>query len=320
MSDSFAIGVDLGATKIAASLVTRTGQVLATRHSATEAAAGFEAVADRMAALIEQLQAIAPGPLDGVGIGSPGQVNPRDGVVRNAVNLGWREAPVVERVRAKLNRPPLIWVQTDTKAGALGEYFFGAGRDCADFVYLAIGSGLGSGVIANGRLITGVANCASELGHLSLDPEQGRLCVCGLRGCAETIVSGPGLLQTVRELLRVQPDRSGWENQAGMTTRAVLEAARAGDEIAHAAIDRISTGLGSVMAACVGVLNPDRFVIGGGVGLAAFDLIAPGALREVQRRVLPDSHARLTLARSQLESSAVGAACLVWSDQSPAAF
>jgi glucokinase len=316
MSDSLAVGIDLGATKIAGALITRTGEVLATEQIETNASAGFEAVVDRLAESIEMMQEVARGSIAGIGIGTPGQVDLNTGVVKDAVNLGWQTVSLASSVKARVKREVPIWIQKDTNASALGEYVCGAARDCSDFVYLSLGSGLGSAAMANGRLVNGATN-GSDLGHWVIDPIEGRLCSCGLRGCAETVVSGPGLLMILRDLWQAQPDRSGWANQSDVTTSAVIEAAQTGDPSAHAALAKAAEWLGIVMAACVSVLNPLQIVLGGGLGLAAFDWLAPGAERELQRRVLPKGYAHLKIVRSELASSAIGAACLVWSDQRP---
>lgn len=308
MADSLAIGIDLGATKIAAALITRRGEALATVQIGTKASDGFEAVTDRVAEAIERMRAAAPEPIAGIGIGTPGQVDLVTGVVKDAVNLGWQSVPLAASVRARLKQDTPLWIQKDTNASAWGEYVCGAARSCPDFVYLSLGSGLGSAAVANGRLINGAAN-GSDLGHWVIDP-QGRLCRCGLRGCTETVVSGPGLLAVAREL-------SGREEQSAVTTSAVIAAAQTGDPIAQAALAKVAEWLGMVMAACVGVLNPMKIVLGGGLGFAAFDWLVPGAEREVQRRVLPKGYAHLKVVRSEVASSAIGAACLVWSDQRP---
>jgi glucokinase len=319
MSDSLALGIDLGATKIAAALITRAGAVLAAEQIETQASDGFEAVADRVAGLIGELQGSAPGPIAGIGIGTPGQVDLNTGAVKDAVNLGWQCVPLAAEIKARLKRETPVWIQKDANASAWGEYVCGAARDCADFVYLSLGSGLGSAAIANGRLINGATN-GSDLGHWVIDPIGGRLCSCGLRGCAETVVSGPGLVTVVRELWQAQPGRSDREDQSGATTSAVLAAAQSGDPIARAGLAKVAEWLGIVVAASVGVLNPLKIVLGGGLGLAAFDWLRPGAERELQRRVLPKGHAHLQIVPSELASSAIGAACLVWSDQRPVTF
>src|SRR5512143_3227052 len=119
MSDLLAIGIDLGATKIAATLITRTGEVLAATQTDTEAQAGFEAVIDRAAESIEMMREAAPGPIAGVGIGTPGQVDLSTGVVKDAVNLGWQVVSLVTAVKARLKRETPIWIQKDTNASAL---------------------------------------------------------------------------------------------------------------------------------------------------------------------------------------------------------
>ena len=309
--EQFAIGVDLGATKIASALVSPTGQVLETRQALTSPQDGPEAVLDRLAIEIEALVRQSPGKLAGVGIGSPGSVDSANGIVRNAVNLGWCEVSLVSGVSARLQNGLPIWVQKDANASALGEFHFGSGQGCQDFVYITIGSGLGGGVIANGQLITGAYGNAAELGHLSLDPN-GRPCACGLRGCAETIVSGPGLVATLSDLLDQGKYASNLFGTHELTPAIILDAARMGDEASRMAFNEIGTALGNVLAACVAVLNPARFIIGGGVGQAAFDLIEPAANLELARRVTKSSCGQLEIIPSQLASSAVGAACLVW--------
>jgi len=304
-ANTLAIGVDVGATKVAAALVTAGGETLLARQTPTAPERGSAAVLDDAAALIEGLHADAPAAPLGVGVGTPGRVNARTGVVRHAVNLGWREVHLVEELEGRLPGGLPVWVQKDANAGALGEYFFGAARGCDDFVYMSVGSGLGGGVMSGGTLATGAHWNAAELGHLSLDPE-GQRCACGGRGCAETIVSGPGLVAQARE-------RSGQKPTAeALTSEVIVEGARAGDAVALAAVADVGRALGIVMAACVAILNPSAIVVGGGLGLAAFDLLLPAARAEVQRRTLPASHDDLEIKPSRLPSSAVGAACLVW--------
>lgn len=306
-ANTFAIGVDIGATKVAAALVAAGGETLLARQTATAPERGPAAVLDDVAVLIAGLRAEAPAAPLGAGVGTPGRVNARTGVVHDAVNLGWEEVHLVEELRARLPAKLPIWVQKDANAGALGEYYFGAARGCDDFVYMSVGSGLGGGVMSSGVLVTGAHWNAAELGHLSLDPE-GRRCACGGRGCAETIVSGPGLVAEARERFEREPGATA----EPLTSEAIVTAARAGDEAALAAVADAGRALGIVMAACVAILNPGAIVVGGGLGLAAFDLLLPPARAEVQRRTLPASHDHLEIKPSRLRSSAVGAACLVW--------
>lgn len=311
-SDTFAIGIDLGATKIAAALVSSQGEVLASRQVLTEARQGTAAVLDRIATQVNELSGlISARQLLGVGLGTPGQVDLTSGVVRNAVNLGWDEVQLAAEVQLRLSRSLPIWVQKDANASALGEFIFGDGRGCPDIVYLGIGSGLGGGVVANGRLVTGVNQKAAEIGHLSLDP-QGLLCNCGNRGCAETVISGPGLHALTEQFLAMGCYSSRLEAGKDLRTSQIVEAAKEGDTLAQAAIGEVGRCLGIVMAACVALLNPARIVVGGGLGLAAFDLFLPEASRELQLRTLAASYTSLEIVPSTLVSPSVGAASLAW--------
>ncbi len=316
MTDDLAIGVDLGATKIATALVTSQGQVIGSHQVPTVAARGSQAVIDLIGDEINALLANVSGKIAGIGIGTPGTISPSDGVVRNAVNLGWTEVPLVSGVRSKLAVDLPIWIQKDTNASALGEYYFGSARGYPDFVYLSLGSGLGGGVIANGQIINGAGWQSSELGHFSLDTN-GRLCACGLRGCAETVVSGPGLLAVTRELLAAGIYPTSLNGSARLSPASILTAAQENDALARAALDEVGRELGIVMAVCVAVLNPAIFVIGGGLGLAAFNQIVPASRRELEQRVTDSSIHDLQIIPSALTSSAIGPSCLVWYNLDP---
>jgi glucokinase len=305
-----AIGVDVGATKIAAALVTAAGEVCASEQLPTRPERGVAATLEDIARLVNTWLAQHHQAVRGVGIGTPGQVNSDAGIVRNAVNLGWQEVALRAGIRARLAYEVPVWIQKDANASALGEYVYGAAQGIDDFVYIGVGSGLGGGVIAGGRLITGADWNAAELGHLSLDPA-GLLCNCGNRGCAETVVSGPGLAALAR---RYRDEGLFPTSLASgvMTTEAILSFAATGDELALAALSEVGRHLGIVIAACVAILNPAMIVLGGGLGLAAFDTLVPPARAELARRTLAASAEHLAFRPSQVASSAVGAASLVY--------
>jgi glucokinase len=321
-ADSLTIGVDIGATKIAAALVTATGNVIASRHVQTRVDLGTENVFGRIANLVNELVQYATkgpnrefGSLIGLGIGVPGHVDLNAGVVRDAVNLGWDEVHLVEEIQMRLKKDLPIWISTDANACTLGEYYFGAARKCLDFVSMTIGSGLGVGIISHGNLVTGAHWIAADLGHLSINPE-GSPCVCGLRGCAETIVSGPGLVRLVSEYLSEgEYTTQLFLESSEITPAMIVSAAQAGNDLALAAINQVGAGLGTVISNCLAILNPALIIIGGGLGLAAFDLITPSAWEEIKKRNIPPLYANLNIKPSTLTSSAVGAACLPLSHQ-----
>lgn len=315
---SLAIGIDLGATKVAGALVNEQGEALAEARALTEAKLGVEPVIARIAEVVMQLLAQAPksGAVLGIGIGTPGIVDGAAGIVRDAVNLGWKEVAIAGQVTAAVaaasGRTLPAWVENDANIQAVGELIFGAGRGLKGFTLITIGTGLGGGVITNRQLVAGASYAAAELGHLSLDPDQGRLCACGQRGCVETVVSGPGVVKTAQELI-AQGQTSSLT--PGFQAEDVVAAARSGDAVALAALAEAARWLGIVLAGNVALLNPDAIIIGGGLGLSAFDLIIPAARRELARYVLPLSLAPLQILPAQVMSSAVGAAALVWQNR-----
>jgi glucokinase len=312
--EQFAIGVDIGATKVASVLLSEQGDVIQSSHVLTLAEEGPQAVLDRVAEQILDLAQRTLGPLAGVGIGSPGKVDSDEGKVYNAVNLGWTEVNLTEEIARRIHRftnAVPIWIQKDANLSALGEFYFGACQRVRDFVYLGIGSGLGAGIISSGHLITGGDWYAADVGHLSVDPE-GPLCVCGGRGCAETIASGPGLVRVTQQMLNNSQFVSKLSNKIDPTSADVLAAAREGDALARRAFAEVGRVLGIIMSACTAILNPSRYVVGGGLGLAGYDFIAPAAQQELARRTIPESRSLLDIVPSRVESPAIGAACLVW--------
>lgn len=310
-AENFAIGVDIGATKIAAVVLSENGRLVASSQIPTLASTGKEAVLDKVANQILDLARQAPGEVVGAGVGSPGKVNSTHGVVYDAVNLGWAKLDLADEISRRIGKSLPVWIQKDTNLSALGEYYFGACRNCDDFIYVGVGSGLGGGIISGGHLITGSDWYAAELGHLSIDPN-GLLCACGGRGCAETVASGPGLVRTTKIRLAEFQGTSVLRRDADLTPADVISAAQDGDAVARSALADVGHALGIVMSACAAILNPSRFVIGGGLGLAGFDFVVPAVREEMMRRTVPNSRGALKVVRSSVESSATGSACLVW--------
>jgi glucokinase len=306
--DTCAIGVDIGGTKIAFALIDRQGSVVAERRAPTLPAEGPAAVLNRLAegiaALCDQGVSVA-----GIGVGCPGHVH--DGVVRQAVNLGWSEVHLGKTLRERFPIP--VVVNNDGAAAAIGEWWCGAARGCTDFVYAAIGTGLGGAAVSGGRLVRGVAGAAMEIGHLPAVPD-GRLCACGLRGCTEQYASGVGLLAGLAERRADWPD-SPLARKADATTADILAAMRAGDGLALALLRDLRSALTQALVWCAGALNSSRIVIGGGLGHALGVLLnLPGMQNDVRARLLPYVGEGLQIVPAQLTSSAVGAGCLAWAE------
>lgn len=307
MTEPIAIGVDVGGTKIAITAADQHGTILSdiTIDTQTYASEAAPEVIARIADSIEQSVQAVGRSVTGIGIAFPGPVDTKAGVLVNAANLGWKNIPVRDLLRSRLKLDTPIWVQNDVKAGILGELIFGAARDETDFVFLVIGTGLGGSAVVNGQIINGVNGWAMEVGHMSLNP-QGRPCTCGNIGCAQMYVSGVGLLAEAAEIMTDKPE---YEN---LTTHRILELAQQGDALAQTLIAQASEALGIVMAWCAMVLNPPLFVIGGGLGTAAYDLFIDGANHALRTRIPPDVYQAVRVVKADAQTSALGSAALVW--------
>jgi glucokinase len=309
MAGGYAIGVDVGATKLATVLLSQDGEPGLQRSSPTRVDGGPDAVLDQIAAEVGNDIAQATGRLHGIGIGCPGIVDPATGIVRNALNLGWAEVSLVGELRRRLCTTLPIVLAKDVNALTVGERRFGAAHGHDDVVCLTIGSGFGAGIIAGGCLVEGGNHIAADLGHLSFDPA-GLPCRCGGHGCLETVVSGPGLCAAFQ---RARPELAcagGFGAQATFSAEQVVSAAREGLDVARRALDEVASWLGACMAVCVGMVDPTAIVIGGGLGLAAYDLLVPGAMAEMYRRMPSARTRRVEVLPSALASSAIGAASL----------
>lgn len=304
-----AIGVDIGGTKIAFVAADRDGNILAMHTEPTLSVEGVDAVIGRIVAGIEKVRGNYE--IAGIGMGAPGPVV--DGIAVNAVNLNWQSVPLLEKTRAavhdRLALDVPIFAANDVNAGTIAEGVFGAARGYRDFVFLAVGTGLGGGAVSDGRLLNGSGGFALEVGHMGI-VLNGRPCNCGNKGCVEMYVSGKGLLAGANEYLPVYPQSSLAGTQ--FHTREIIDAARAADPLAQRVLNDAADALGATMAWCVMVLAPALIVLGGGLAAAADDLLYEQAQANMRARLIPALAQRIQVARSQVESSALGAAALVW--------
>jgi glucokinase len=314
---AFAIGIDVGGTKIAAALIDRDGRTIAQRRCPTCAKNGVEAVVEQIVAYINELAGESPGPVAGAGVGVAAIVDVRRGLAISGVNLGWADVPVMRMLTERLGDmwQGRLWVERDTNAAALGEYVYGAGRGATDLLYVTVGTGIGAALILDGRLARGAEGGSGNIGHFVLDP-QGERCACGKRGCTETMASGPAIAHRAAAALR-SGKTSALRDLAldAITTVEVVEAAKDGDALAIQTLAEAGRYLGIAIAYCVDLINPDRVVIGGGV-MAAGDLLLDPVRRIVAEYALPSNArlARIVPADLGSEAGAIGAAALVWHD------
>jgi glucokinase len=295
--EQFIVGIDLGGTNIAAGVMPTDGtREIAMRMVPTRAEEGANAVVDRIAALIEdviqqtQLETGAErSDFLGVGIGSPGPLDRARGVVIVTPNLGWRDFPLRDEVSNRVNLPATL--DNDANCATLGEWWCGAAKGGRNVVGLTIGTGIGGGLILDGKLYHGASDAAGEIGHTTID-STGRRCKCGNYGCLEAYTSGPAIAERARETLEVDPDSILPSLVDGDVTRitaqTVFEASKKGDRVALEVVRDTAHFLGVGVSNLLNIFNPDTFVIAGGVTQAG-DLLFEPLRAEVRRRAFKPS-------------------------------
>ncbi|MBK8269494.1 MAG: ROK family protein [Planctomycetes bacterium] len=274
---SLAIGIDLGGTAIKGGIVSSKGEILHRTSIDTHASEGVDAVIDRMAGLARTLADHAAHrhePPLGIGVGSPGMIRQRDGVILSSPNLdGWRDVPLVAKLGAKLNWP--ITLNNDANNAALGEFRCGAGIGRRNFIMLTLGTGVGGGIIANGKLYVGSRGNAGELGHTIVHPD-GRRCGCGQSGCLEAYASAPATAQRAVDALESGQEsvlRAKQNGHGQLTSADIVAAAQPGDSVAqHVWMESCKY----LAIACVNfqhVFDPDCIAFAGGMSEAGQYLI-----------------------------------------------
>lgn len=306
------LGVDIGGTKIAAGVVDEKGKILARKRVAT-AGRDAETVEKTVADLAKTLK--KKHKIEAIGIGAAGFIDEKRSRVNFAPNLGWLDEPLRMAVESEADLPTIV--ENDANAAAWGEYRFGAGKGRDYLVAITVGTGIGGGIIIEGSMYRGRWGAASEFGHLCVDPG-GRPCGCGNRGCWEQYASGNALVREARYLASERRTEAetlldlGDGTPEGVQGVHVTKAAREGDPVALAAFDFVSRWLGQGMADVAAILDPECFVIGGGVSEAG-DILLGSTVRSFTESVTGREHRtlpKIVVAQLGNDAGLVGAADL----------
>ena len=310
-----ALGIDIGGTKVAGGVVQPDGTITDTARRATPGTS-VRATEDAISAVVDELAERHGGPLVGVGVGAAGWFDRTGDTVLFSPHLAWRNQPLRQDLAQRLQRP--LWVGNDADAAAWAEYRYGAARGSDLAVMITLGTGIGGGMVIDGRLQRGAHGVAGEWGHMRVVPD-GRLCACGNRGCWEQYASGNALGLTAREVATSSPaaaalllERVGGRAER-LTGEDVATAAKAGDPLALELLAEVGTWLGQGIADMAAILDPDVVVIGGGVSVLGEMVLGPA--RERLERALPGRGFRpgptVVGARLGAQAGLVGAADLV---------
>ncbi len=271
--------IDLGGTNVRAAIVDSSGQISGYIHRPTEGERGPDAVIDRVVDTLDGALDAAGRQrteLAGIGIGAPGPLDWRSGVIKTLPNLpGWRDVPLAVRISGATGCP--VFVENDANAAALAEYTYGAHAGERNMVYITVSTGVGGGLILDGALWHGIYGSAGEVGHMTVDFE-GPVCSCGSRGCVEAIASGPDMARWMEGKIRAGDEsslRAKLDSGQSLTGRDVVEAAQTGDGLALATLDRAGRAVGFAIVNVTHLLNLELAVVGGGIANAGDLLLGP---------------------------------------------
>ncbi len=317
--DYYAIGVDLGGTNIAAGIVDSTGKVLLREKIPTMVALGGNTVLSRLALVITLLfKKASPSvknKIKGIGVGIPGMVEHEKGIVHEPPNIPALNGVNVKKfIQQRFKKPAFI--ANDANAHALGEHTFGAGKGTRNMVCITLGTGLGGGIILNGKLFTGSFETAGELGHIVIRKE-GIPCNCGNRGCVEAYVGANFIAERARKAIKAGTKSSVTKLVNGdlslITPHLLEKAARKGDRYALQLWTEIGKEIGTAIVSIANILGPEKVVVGGGVSRAGSILFKP-MIKEFKKRSYRYLRTRVKIVPAKLRDDAgiLGSSSLVF--------
>lgn len=284
----FTIGVDLGGTNLRAAAFSEQGILLDQVSGKTELSEGPEAVVDDIvASIVEMRDGHRDHELAGVGVGVPGFIRLKEGVIVGSNNLATLDGfPIRDAIGKKLGIPVIL--ENDANAAALGECWLGAGKDVDDLLLVTLGTGIGGGIISGGRVVHGAEGMAGELGHITIFPD-GNPCGCGNRGCLEKHASATAIA-ALAELIQLGDN---------LTAADVHRFAVNGDRRAHQVFESVGQALGIALASMINIFNFPLYLLSGGP-LPAWDFFAPAMMKEIQTRSYTYRHSETRVEKAVL--------------------
>ncbi|MDD3238092.1 MAG: ROK family protein [Candidatus Gastranaerophilales bacterium] len=311
----YKIGVDVGGTNVKIALVDKKGAIVYSNSVPTRAEMGYEYTISNIKQAIYDLMKetkTSKDLIEGIGFGFPGQIDCDNGIVRIAPNIpGWVNVPIASIIKEEFGIETRV--DNDVRCAALGELNFGAGKGCHNLICITVGTGIGSGLIINGKLVRGANNAAGEIGHIKLQMHDGPICGCGDTGCLEAFASGPSIVAMAEEYI-IGGKSTKYRELANpdITPYIVAEAAKQGDVVAKRIYNIIGEYIGIGLTSVVNLLNPEKIVIGGGVADAG-DLLFEPIIRTIKTRAMPIQGSSVEVVHAELGNTAgvIGASLLI---------
>lgn len=313
--EKYKIGTDVGGTNVKIALIDKNGSLVYSNTVPTRAEMGYEYTISNIKQAIYDLMKETntdSTKIEGIGFGFPGQIDYDLGIVRTLPNIpGWNNVPLAKIMEDEFSIPTRV--DNDVRCAALGELNYGAGKGSQNLVCITVGTGIGSGLIINGKIVRGASNAAGEIGHIKLQEQGGPICGCGDTGCLEAFASGPSIVALALEYIKGGKSTKYRELATGeITPYIVAEAAKAGDCVAKRIFEIIGEHIGIGLASIVNLLNPEKIIIGGGVAEAG-DLLLDPIKETVKKRAMPIQANAVSIVSAKLGNTAgvIGASLLV---------
>ncbi|MBP3600614.1 MAG: ROK family protein [Clostridia bacterium] len=301
----YKLGIDLGGTNIVAGVVDENFKIIATAKRKTNCPRPAEEIVDDMAAVA--LEAIAKSGLkkediEAAGVGSPGAIDPHNGVVCFANNLGFFNVPMASMLKERTGID--FYLENDANAAAYGEFVAGAGKGTKDFIMITLGTGVGGGIIIDGKLYSGSNYAGAELGHTVISMD-GEMCGCGRQGCWEAYASASALIRQTKQAMIKFPNSIMWEmcnnDINAVNGRTAFDAMRQGDEAGKQVVDKYIYYIAVGIANNINIFQPEIICIGGGVSNEGDNLIKP-----IKKYVEGDNYARNVKNRAKIRTAELG--------------
>ena len=308
---NYVFGVDIGGTTVKIGLFTTQGEMVEKWEITTRTDEGGKYILSDIAASVEDKLAekrIEKSDVAGVGMGVPGPVK-ADGTVIKCVNLGWGIFNVEEELSKLLDLP--VKAGNDANMAALGEMWQGGGKGHKDIVMVTLGTGVGGGIIVDGKMVAGANGAGGEIGHLNVCEDESEACNCGQHGCLEQYTSATGVVRMAKRKLAKTTEETSLRKFEDLTAKDVFDEAKAGDKVALEIVDEVCEILGKALGKIACVVNPEVFVIGGGVSKAGQILIDTIKKYYVPNTFSSCKDARFELASLGNDAGMYGCMCLV---------
>ena len=308
----YCFGIDIGGTTVKIGLVAETGEIVTRWEVPTRKGSDPAGLLEDVKTSLENCMAernMEKADILGIGMAAPGPVT-EDGVLHGCVNIGWGDVDLDDLAEDVIGISP-VRIGNDARVAALGEAAYGAGKDAESMLMVTLGTGVGGGVVLDGKILMGMSGVAGEIGHMTIDPYETETCGCGKKGCLEQYASATGMVRAAERFLKEKDSDSVLRQKEAVSAKDLWDAAKAGDKLANEIVDFVCDRLGSALANAIYLVDTEMIVIGGGV-CAAGQFLLDKVENAYNGKVFAHSrNKKFALAKLGNDAGIMGAAALI---------